>query len=463
MQEIQQLLTRSWEVGIRPTYREGNSNFGDPKSWLSEDNNSNSSPTHLPTQSQLASSASGNVDRVLFNDLVEMVPLVQSLIDRKVSSSFTRRGSVIYTKTPSRESLSKKMIDPRGRNTSQSIPTKKKKDHGDKDQGNTANNNQEADAFSVVSSRAVPMEKDAEELVALREQVKDLQRKLLEKDELLKSAEVSNNQMNAVCAKFDEMKLQVAEKESLIKSTQLKLSNAKIKLADKQAALEKLQWEAVTSNQKVETLQQELVSIQEGISSFMLVFENLKTNNSTTYAEDYDIKPCYLDQLPDIDDLDDMEMQKMEEAREAYIAAVAAAKEKQDEESIAAAASARLHLQSFVFRSSNTKDGKVFLNANIHVYSVLVYASCKSGDVEKGEKVLSEMELKMERAGISLDVATLIYGFCREGRIVNDLDEAFRLQFDSPQVGGRDGGGRFKARPVYLHGIDAWILQGKGN
>ena len=59
------------------------------------------------------------------------------------------------------------------------------------------------------------------------------------------------------------------------------------------------------------------------------------------------------------DDLDDREMQKMEEAREAYIAAVASAKEKQDENSIAAAASARLHLQSFVFRSNSMKDGKV--------------------------------------------------------------------------------------------------------
>lgn len=51
------------------------------------------------------------------------------------------------------------------------------------------------------------------------------------------------------------------------------------------------------------------------------------------------------------DDLDDVEMKKMEEARQAYVAAVAAAKAKQDEESIAAAATARLHLQSFVFRT----------------------------------------------------------------------------------------------------------------
>ena len=66
-----------------------NPNFGDPKSWLSGDNdnnniniNINSSPTHLPTtHSSLAPTPTGsNVDRVLFKDLVEIVPLVQSLI-----------------------------------------------------------------------------------------------------------------------------------------------------------------------------------------------------------------------------------------------------------------------------------------------------------------------------------------------------------------------------------------------
>lgn len=48
-----------------------------------------------------------------------------------------------------------------------------------------------------------------------------------------------------------------------------------------------------------------------------------------------------------------MEWQKMEEARKAYIAAVSVTKERRDEESIAAAANARLHLQSLVFKSKN--------------------------------------------------------------------------------------------------------------
>lgn len=43
----------------------------------------------------------------------------------------------------------------------------------------------------------------------------------------------------------------------------------------------------------------------------------------------------------------------MEEARKSYVGAVAVAKQKQDEESIAAAACARICLQSFVFKTKN--------------------------------------------------------------------------------------------------------------
>ncbi|KAE8099777.1 hypothetical protein FH972_017731 [Carpinus fangiana] len=326
-----------------------NANFGDPKSWLSGEDH-NSSPTHRLTQSSLANSTAtapagpnGSLDRVLFQDLVEIVPLVQSLIDRKPSSSFTRRGSMIYTKTPSRESLSKKVTESKGRTAAQSIPTKKRREN--------TSNNPDADNFSVFSSRALAAEKDREELVMLKEQVEDLRMKLSEKDELLKSAEISKNQVNAVQAKLDELRHQASQKDSLIKSTQLQLSDAKIKLADKQATLEKIQWEAITSNRKVDKLQQELDCVQGEISSFMLLFEGLTKSDSAVYADDYDLTAKYLDHLPCNDDLDEMEMQKMDEARKAYIAAVATAKERQDEESITTAARARLHLQSFVLKA----------------------------------------------------------------------------------------------------------------
>ena len=73
-----------------------------------------------------------------------------------------------------------------------------------------------------------------------------------------------------------------------------------IKLADKQAALEKLQWESMTSNKMVEKLQEDLDTIQEEMSSFMLLFEGLSKNDYTQSAEDYDITPYHSDHLSDI-------------------------------------------------------------------------------------------------------------------------------------------------------------------
>ncbi|CAL1389555.1 unnamed protein product [Linum trigynum] len=345
----------------------------DSKSWLSGP--PNSSPPHSQlTSSQIAAhcaaaastsngGGNGNLHRVLFNDLVEIVPLVQSLIDRKASSSFTRRGSIVYTKTPSRESLSKKVIDRRNRNTAQSIPAKKKGDRGDKDESKSVGNTQDVSDFTVFTSRAFAADSNTDELITLREQVEDLQKKLSEKDELAKSLEISESQNDAIQAELNELKQQVSEKESLIRSHQVQLSDAKIKLADKQAALERIQWEAMTSNNKAEKLQGELDSIQGNISSLMLLFEGLTKCDMSALSEDYDSKPTYLDYDPDIDDLDDTDIREMEEARINYIAAVAAAKEKRDEESIIAAALARQHLQFLLCKPSAANPFKKLTNA----------------------------------------------------------------------------------------------------
>ncbi|KAL2935371.1 Protein MICROTUBULE BINDING PROTEIN 2C [Bienertia sinuspersici] len=283
-------------------------------------------------------SGPNDVDRVLYNDLVQIVPLVQSLIDQNNSSSYTRRGSMIYTKTPSRDSR---------KNDRKGVKSKR----ADKVQGKHSKNDTDGSPDDQsVSSATMAAEK--EELNSLREQLEDLRRQLSEKDELLKAAEKSKNQINSIQLQVNELKQFAAEKDSLVKSSQSQLNDAKIKLADKQAAVEKLQWEAKISNQKVERLQEELDSMQSQVSSLMQIFEGLSKDDPVTPTEDYDITPYYVDHLPDIDDMNENEMRSMEEAREAYVAAVAMAKENQDEESLLAAARARLHLQSFVFRTN---------------------------------------------------------------------------------------------------------------
>eukprot|EP00262_Sarcandra_glabra_P007932 TRINITY_DN2106_c0_g1_i1.p1 TRINITY_DN2106_c0_g1~~TRINITY_DN2106_c0_g1_i1.p1 ORF type:complete len:355 (-),score=83.23 TRINITY_DN2106_c0_g1_i1:142-1206(-) len=341
-----------------------NGSFGDPKSWLSEEHHLSSTPhqTH-PSSSSSSSSISvpannGNFDRVLYRDLVEMIPLVQSLMERRANTSFTRRASLVYTKTPCRESNPRKIAESKGRKTVQNITSKKRRDLGDNDLSKNMNiDDQEggADDFSIFSTRALAVEKDREELIRLREQVEDLQKKLLEKDEVLKSTENSMNQMNSVHSTLDELKRQVAEKDSLIKSAQLQLSNAKIKLADKQAALEKLEWEARTSNEKIEKLQEDLDNTQWEIRAFRQLFEGLIKNDSPSYAEVDDTSLYHWDHTSYIDAIDEIEIQEMEEARKAYIAAVAAAKENPSEESLAIAGEARVNLQAFVFGPNKSK------------------------------------------------------------------------------------------------------------
>ncbi|TKY73273.1 WEB family protein [Spatholobus suberectus] len=187
--------------------------------------------------------------------------------------------------------------------------------------------------------------------VILKEQVEELQMKILEKDKLIESAENTKKQMKALKQKLDELKHQASEKNSLLKSTQQQLFDVKIELADKQAALEKIQWEAITSNKKVDKLQEEIDSMQGDISSFTVLLKGLTISDTAKYTDDYDIKPYDFNHLPSIDDLDEMEMLNMEEARKTYIAAAVATKEKQDEESIATVVNARLQLQSILFKS----------------------------------------------------------------------------------------------------------------
>lgn len=73
-----------------------------------------------------------------------------------------------------------------------------------------------------------------------------------------------------------------------------------VKLADKQAAVEKLQWEAMTSNKKVERLQEDLDKVQGEISSFMLLIEGLTRNDSAISVGDYDDILYHIDQNHEI-------------------------------------------------------------------------------------------------------------------------------------------------------------------
>ncbi|CAM8982206.1 unnamed protein product [Rhodiola kirilowii] len=286
-------------------------------------------------------SSAGNVDPRIIDELQDLLPLLESFLDRdrKVSNCFTRKGKIVYTKMPSKESAAKKAIDQKGRHTSQSILTREPGILGE----NERNEDGGADSSSALSQRALEAKKDREEINALNNQLEDLRRKLSEKEEFLNAAEISKNRLTSAQEELNELQYQMREKDSLLKAFERRLSDAKVKLAEKLAVLEKIQWEAMTSNNQVEKLQEDLKTAELEMSAFAILIEGLKKDETFAYTEDYDMIPHQLNDVATI-----LDLKKMEEARTAYVAAVAAAKECQDEESLAAAASARLYLQSFV-------------------------------------------------------------------------------------------------------------------
>ncbi|XP_020691695.1 protein MICROTUBULE BINDING PROTEIN 2C isoform X1 [Dendrobium catenatum] len=273
----------------------------------------------LPTVStSTGNGGSGsNVDRVLFKNLVEMVPLVESLMDKRASSSFARRASIVHTRAPQ---LKRQASDYKSKKVAQTDSIKKTRDAEES------------------------VQNDLNELLFLRDQVAELQKKLIEKEEALKSAENLTNQVNETYASVGDLRRQVVEKDALIKSTNAQLYNAKIKLADKQAALEKIEWEAKMSKKKVEELEGDAKSNDRQITAMMTLFEAIANKDSYPYLDDVSFEPP----PPLQDDIGEIDTVKMEEAREAYLSAVAAAKEDPSDESLAFAAEARHRLQSLI-------------------------------------------------------------------------------------------------------------------
>lgn len=56
----------------------------------------------------------------------------------------------------------------------------------------------------------------------------------------------------------------------------------------------------MTSNKKVEKLQEELDSVQVDISTFTLLLESLANTDTAMYTDDYDTKPYVFNHVPEI-------------------------------------------------------------------------------------------------------------------------------------------------------------------
>lgn len=355
-----------------------------------------------PSSPSVSSQTNGHVDKDLYRDLVEMVPLVQSLMEYRGNKSFSHYSTLVYTPTP-RDMSARKMQDQNGRKTPQT--TRGTKQRAPKEgvlSDNCKNNNVEyqgqfLDDVSICSSRpAVGHEENmvdgnnvetlssgnSAELLQLQNQIEVLEKKLAEKeDELLKSAENSAIKIEAMQTKVEELQWQIQEKDGLIKAAHLQLCYKKNELADVKSLLKKTEEDSKASKWKLQKLEEDLNGLRCQIASFISFVqaaeETTATRQGAQFAEDLDVDPDFSSQDSHLNgsymddrehdshmvstESDKKEEEDLEQARRMYLAAIIAAKNNPGEESLCLAAGLRVQLQQFLLRTTleNTLNDKL--------------------------------------------------------------------------------------------------------
>jgi hypothetical protein len=109
----------------------------------------------------------------------------------------------------------------------QSASAKKRRDSEDAIKKSTPDLNGENGSVEALSLSETE-NKPRDEMAVLRDQIDELQKKLLEKEEALMSAENLVSEMNEAYSTIDELRRQAAEKEALIRSADSQLQDAKV-------------------------------------------------------------------------------------------------------------------------------------------------------------------------------------------------------------------------------------------
>lgn len=215
---------------------------------------SSSSPS--PSSVLPSSVTDGVVDKVLYHNLVEMIPLVETFMEQQQqqqhnNKSFPRHASLIYTPTP--------------------CDTLKASDHpfkGKKGRGQLFGDNQ------------VEQNSHSNAMVAqLQDQMEQLELKLLEKDSQLQAAESSSRQADLLHLKasVEELQGQISLKEMEIQKAIHQLSKTQHEVASLHSLLEKAESEVEESSLTVAKVHEESQNLQCQVAAILLWMESISS------------------------------------------------------------------------------------------------------------------------------------------------------------------------------------------
>lgn len=348
-----------------------------------------------PSSPSVASQTAGHVDKELYKNLIEMIPIVDSFMESRANKSYAHQGTLVFTPKPPRDvSSSQKTLERKGVKTPATRCGKKQRTPKVGEVDNCKKNIMENEDYFVDEAQPDSTRSSAPdrenlsngnkyeplisenriELLRLQSQIEELQKKLVEKEELLKSSEGYAIQIETMQVKLEELQQQNQEKDSLIKSAHLQLCHKKNELADVKSLLRKAEEESQASKQKAQKLQDDLNGLQGQIAAVVSFFEILeekspvnKTEEVHSY-EDPDVDHSLLSHDSQLNghhkegiedeefmasyEADKTVMEAMEQARKGYLEAVIAARKDPCEKTLSVAADLRLQLQQLLLKPS---------------------------------------------------------------------------------------------------------------
>lgn len=370
--------TRRWEGDREPFYsteswKDHRKNALSASSWTDtpprHSSSSASSPSALSSFLPIIRS-DGSVDKVLYQNLVEMIPLVETFMEQQTASSFPRHASLVYTPSPSREALHlKKAVDhsSKGKKARGQLVRGKKGELKDSlfwdNAENMFHNNRE------IYSEEIPMLSfptdhqvdqtavNKAEILQLQSQIEQLELKLHEETHL-QAAENSARQTELLQlqANIDGLQKQISEKEQEIQTAQEELSDKQYEVVGLHSLLEKAEAGVQASNTKASKVEEELNGLQCQVATLFFrmqniskSFEDVDERESATTSCGSSVGMRTMGQTSPFQ-VDDLEADRVELTRRKYLAALIAAREYPSEEVLSLVAVLRAQLQAFVMR-----------------------------------------------------------------------------------------------------------------
>ncbi|KAH7438413.1 hypothetical protein KP509_04G014000 [Ceratopteris richardii] len=230
----------------------------------------------------------GPVDTLLYHNLVEMIPLVESLMGQQTSRSFPRHASLVYTPTPPRESWPfKKAVDHSNKGSRASrgllVPSKGGELRETIFWHNTENmlhgGQNSAEEISMLrfpsNQHTSIATTPCSENIQLHRHVLKLEQKLSEKECQLQATEKTAQQLHIqLNSAITRLQMQLQQKDQAIQNIQNQLFERQLEVVSLQSLMKKSEVNMQASNMKAASLEDELNGLRSQVGALLLLVQS---------------------------------------------------------------------------------------------------------------------------------------------------------------------------------------------